>query len=520
MTEFEACSVTHPIIRWDSDYNNILDHALEKPYTYLIRQGATLYEAIDGSTGKIFCTGATAAACEATVLAAMTAGTLILKEQLHYHTAVVPANVKVVESKNGVVREFINVANTQGSPYTISVGAGADAGYYFCQDSAGRYINSWSSTNFTATAQQAIDAGGLITLSDGVFTLSGGLVISDKGNTASIAGCGITRTRINIPAGEAYTAITVSQVNSIYGVFLRDFSIYGTGEAGQNGVVFSYAKNSCSINNLYFENLNTAFNATNSWRSKAINCVAYNCTYGFSVLENSNDFEFLGCIATTIGNTGFTIGGPGTTVTSVKMTNCDAEECGVYGTNIYGAWATNIQGYRSDKNAIGLMLTAAHGGSLEGSYFTGLGTETGVDSYYGSQNGGFSIMGTRFRSLSIGIHWHSNAFQMYEAGNRFDNDVTTMIKDDAAIGSNLYGNSYGYVVHQAGQIVGQNDDWFSFNQAFPGEPRVVITMRQGDAPYTVACKAVNATMFQIYLHNGTALETSDKYMFYIADYVP
>jgi hypothetical protein len=58
MTEFEACSVTHPKIRWDSDYNNILDHALEKGVSYIIRKNGSTYEAINGSTGKISYGGA------------------------------------------------------------------------------------------------------------------------------------------------------------------------------------------------------------------------------------------------------------------------------------------------------------------------------------------------------------------------------------------------------------------------------------------------------------------------------
>ena len=53
MTEFESCSITHPIIRWNTDYNNVLDHAFEKTAAYIIRKNGSTYEAISGNTGKI-----------------------------------------------------------------------------------------------------------------------------------------------------------------------------------------------------------------------------------------------------------------------------------------------------------------------------------------------------------------------------------------------------------------------------------------------------------------------------------
>jgi len=74
MTEFEACSVTHPKIRWDSDYNNILDHGLEKGYSYIIRKNGSTYEAINGSTGKIFSSSTSAKTNLLAVIAALPSG--------------------------------------------------------------------------------------------------------------------------------------------------------------------------------------------------------------------------------------------------------------------------------------------------------------------------------------------------------------------------------------------------------------------------------------------------------------
>ena len=54
MTEFTAYdAATHPIIKKEDDYNNILDHAFEKSASYIIRINGSYYEAIHGSTGKI-----------------------------------------------------------------------------------------------------------------------------------------------------------------------------------------------------------------------------------------------------------------------------------------------------------------------------------------------------------------------------------------------------------------------------------------------------------------------------------
>lgn len=85
-------------------------------------------------------------ALEAQVLSSTTAGKILLNEVTHNYSLTVPANVTIVESVNGLTRQFINSANTQGSPYVISVDT-VQSGYYLAQDKASRYINSYSSTD-------------------------------------------------------------------------------------------------------------------------------------------------------------------------------------------------------------------------------------------------------------------------------------------------------------------------------------------------------------------------------------
>ena len=54
MTDFQQWSTgTHPVVRLDDDWNQLLDHGLENPYSYLIRKNGSYYEAINGSTGVI-----------------------------------------------------------------------------------------------------------------------------------------------------------------------------------------------------------------------------------------------------------------------------------------------------------------------------------------------------------------------------------------------------------------------------------------------------------------------------------
>lgn len=54
MTDFQAYSnATHPIVRLEDDWNNLLAHALDKGNAHILRQNGSVYEAINGATGKI-----------------------------------------------------------------------------------------------------------------------------------------------------------------------------------------------------------------------------------------------------------------------------------------------------------------------------------------------------------------------------------------------------------------------------------------------------------------------------------
>jgi parallel beta-helix repeat protein len=137
------------------------------PYDWLISKFSTgLTYAINGSCWANMMTwptpapwaslaGNSTAVVEA-ALAAMSAGTVYLKEVTFDYGLTVPANVQVIENLNGLTRVFVDDSESQGSPYTISVDT-VNPTYYLCQDSAGRYLVSFTSTNNTALFEQLRD---------------------------------------------------------------------------------------------------------------------------------------------------------------------------------------------------------------------------------------------------------------------------------------------------------------------------------------------------------------------------
>lgn len=134
-------------------------------YNYLIRSNGGVYEAIDYAANLAFggtsdaggIDGDDLAAVEAACVSALSGGIILMQDVAHNHSQVLPANVTVIENKNGAERAFIDDASSINGYYTVTIGAGDDAGKYFCQDSQGRYINPYTSTNSSTTIQYAID---------------------------------------------------------------------------------------------------------------------------------------------------------------------------------------------------------------------------------------------------------------------------------------------------------------------------------------------------------------------------
>ncbi len=162
---------------WDDNQIHALwGHGLEKTVNYIMRYNASeaLFEALDGVHGNVADDDPVDSVLEGRLLSSMTSGVLFLKGVGHDHSLSVPANVLVIESLNGVIRQFVNVANSQGAPYTVAAGLGVDAGKFFCQDVVGRYINSLTATNRATVINSAIvaapDFGTVLSVGDTTIT--------------------------------------------------------------------------------------------------------------------------------------------------------------------------------------------------------------------------------------------------------------------------------------------------------------------------------------------------------------
>ena len=161
----------------------ILDTPLPIADWYIGTYGTNNYFAINGSNWDNLMrgVGSTAWAAYATnytkveelVLASVTSGSVYLKD-VPFDLALmgnIPENVQVECNYQGVTYKYINSASSLGSPYTISVGQGPNAGYYLAQDSGDRIC--FASTSYK-TVHDAVST---------VLTVSGGTIVLQPGGT-------------------------------------------------------------------------------------------------------------------------------------------------------------------------------------------------------------------------------------------------------------------------------------------------------------------------------------------------
>jgi len=104
---------------------------------------------------------------ELAAINSITDGNIWSQVPFDYEHITIPENISFTENVNGVQRVFGNIANSQGSPMTISAGADADDGQYFAEDRKGTIV--FTSTNRTYVMQRCVD----------VLAVSGGLIITD-----------------------------------------------------------------------------------------------------------------------------------------------------------------------------------------------------------------------------------------------------------------------------------------------------------------------------------------------------
>lgn len=115
MADFQAFdATTHPIVKLEDDWNNLLAHGLVKPASYVVHLNGSYYEAINGSTGLISYGGADNAGAadgtdaKAVLQAAINAGQKIIVKDM---TATLSDAISV-SNANRVIRGF-GVENTK-----------------------------------------------------------------------------------------------------------------------------------------------------------------------------------------------------------------------------------------------------------------------------------------------------------------------------------------------------------------------------------------------------------------------
>lgn len=139
-------------------------------------------------------------------------GTLYLKDVAWpYALLTVPSGSLVWENLNGVTRYFINSTDATGSSFTVSVGSGVDAGYYFAADSQGRFC--WASTDAGDLINDTINV--LATPSDaGVY---GGTLFIAKGETDYYTNTTIhMRDRVDVVAEKDATLTATAVLDTMF----------------------------------------------------------------------------------------------------------------------------------------------------------------------------------------------------------------------------------------------------------------------------------------------------------------
>lgn len=242
----------------------ILDTPLPIADWYIGTYGTGNYFAINGSNWDNLMrgVGSTAWAAYATnytkveelVLASVTSGSVYLKD-VPFDLALmgnIPENVQVECNYQGVTYKYINSASSLGSPYTISVGQGPNAGYYLAQDSGDRI--SWSSTDALLVLRNAINTLPIIQMSNTTGISQGntnGNIPFYKGEVRFGVGDFVGHTMIAIPI-----ASQVSIVGSGIGATRLIINNTGITNTNATNALISYYQNIQDITYaLYYQKL-------------------------------------------------------------------------------------------------------------------------------------------------------------------------------------------------------------------------------------------------------------------------
>ncbi|MGD0996197.1 MAG: right-handed parallel beta-helix repeat-containing protein [Candidatus Bathyarchaeia archaeon] len=278
-----AFFVSTPLVRADAiaTSNYYLDTPLPIANAYVGQYTNSSYFAIDGATWNNFIVNSNLTVVEQAAIADISSGNVWMEVPFNYNVTI-PPNISVTENVNGMQRVFINSANSQGSPYTISVDT-VNSGYYLAQDSADRYINSWSSTNATSVIDSATAINGAdVLLMNGLYPAS----VTINGNNVVLEGQGRS-TILQEPPTSTVDVIENNWVTGNNNITIENLQIDGNAAnvitpLYQKGIEFQQAHN-CLVYNCYIHN--TVIDCCGCWHG-CTDCTFQNNEIGYAGQHN------------------------------------------------------------------------------------------------------------------------------------------------------------------------------------------------------------------------------------------
>ena len=149
--------VTIPVVHANlvASANYYLDSPLPLDGVYVGEYNNNSYFVINGANWHNFAQSSNRTLVESYALGNSTTGHVYAEVPFDYNLTI-PPNVSVVENVNGLTRIFCNPINRQGNSYTVTIDK-VNSGYYLVQDSTGRYMNGWQSSNSVNAINSAVN---------------------------------------------------------------------------------------------------------------------------------------------------------------------------------------------------------------------------------------------------------------------------------------------------------------------------------------------------------------------------
>jgi hypothetical protein len=343
-------------------------------------------------------------------------GSVFLCEVAWDSSLSIPEGVMVIEQLDGEQKRFINSADSQGSPYTISV---TDETNYHAQDRANNYVNDWESINASLISQSVFDSldsnyGGLVTYLRGRYNFDVEVDVS-----------GIKSLTIAFECGD--------WTDTTYGFFPTSSSVTNLFSADNTLASGFY--------NLEFRNLKMYGNYP-TWNTNGIlvkssgntiieNCVATKFYYGFDLRSGGDKFTVSGNSATYCH---FGIAYTGSN--SVFFNN-------------YGNNATDSVHYIGGVNNDVIGCQAYY--SLRGIYLYQGSTNNVIGGKYYLCTAGVSIFGSGSGNQVTNARLYNNTYGVYldaSSASNLRNTITT---------NYIYGNDYGVFEGTGGGTIDYNE---------------------------------------------------------------